>query len=283
MSLFKRVASSLAVTALLVGGILVGGRHPPSAPVTGSLAATVAGAALRADTIYVYQSDGQLNAKTDTALAFNWGGYADVSGGFNGPGETQFSAVSGTWRIPRVVCPTARTPGVGASDSIVADWVGLDGFNSDTVEQLGSMSQCFQGRAFYYVWWEMYPGGSKTISSLVRPGDLISARVYSNNQDWYKLSLVDASTPEASFTTVQPGFGDADSSAEWVVERPAYQIGITPMADYGSTTFTNMQATADGPYAVYAMYTIDATDSYLLATVGAEVHQSFTSRWMGYY
>lgn len=40
-------------------------------------------------------------------------------------------------------------------------WVGIDGYSSGSVEQLGTHSDCVgKGRASYYAWWEMYPASS---------------------------------------------------------------------------------------------------------------------------
>jgi hypothetical protein len=74
------------------------------------------------------------SAMTDS---YNWAGYADVSSTHG-----HFTKVSGDWTVPSVTCT--------AEDRITSDWVGLDGFSSSTVEQDGTVSQCFEGRALYY-------------------------------------------------------------------------------------------------------------------------------------
>jgi hypothetical protein len=218
--------------------------------------------------------------------AYNWGGYADVYA-WNSLGT--FARVSGTWTIPAVTCPTASTAGVGAQDLIVADWVGMDGFSSGTVEQLGSMSQCFEGVATYFVWWEMYPGGSSQVS-FAYPGDVIHASVVRRTSESYQLSLTDSTNPEVSFSTTQSCLVMdlcLNDSAEWIVERPAYQIGVTPEADYGTTTVTHMSATlrhSRYKFATYGIWTVDATDSYALAKVSPLVKgSSYTSTWLNSY
>ena len=217
--------------------------------------------------------------------AYNWGGYAE-SYAWNSPGT--FARVSGTWTIPAVTCPTAATAGIGAQDLIAADWVGLDGFSSGTVEQLGSMSQCFEGVATYLVWWEMYPGGSSQVS-FAHAGDVIHASVVRTTSESYRLSLTDRTNPEASFTTIQScQVMDLcqNDSAEWVVERPAYDIGITPLADYGTTSFTDLSVTVRHSrykFSTNSIWTVDATDSYLLAKVSPLVNKSFTSTWENSY
>ena len=46
-----------------------------------------------------------------------------------------------------------------AEDQITSNWVGLDGFGNSpaTVEQLGTISWCFQGTPTYFTWYEMFP------------------------------------------------------------------------------------------------------------------------------
>ena len=41
-----------------------------------------------------------------------------------------------------------------------AFWVGLDGYSSTSVEQLGTDSDCVSGKPSYYAWYEMYPNPS---------------------------------------------------------------------------------------------------------------------------
>ena len=239
---------------------------------------------------YLKHDERMLRAKSLPATpanvkSYNWGGYAE---GYGPSSLGTFTAVSGSWTIPHVTCPTAGTRGVGAENLIVADWVGLDGLSSSTVEQLGSMSQCYEGVASYLVWWEMYPSGSANVS-FAEAGDAIHASVTVNAAGNYVLALTDVQDPEASFKTTQPCIGQGicqDNSAEWVVERPAYQIGLIPEADYGKTTFTDASSTptnAKYRFTTYRIWTVDATDSYLLAGVSPLVAERFTSTWRNSY
>ena len=82
----------------------------------------------------------------------NWSGYADVEGG-----AKTVSSVSGQWVIPYVQCPVGP---YRYSDAFIAQWVGIDGATDGTVEQLGTATQCFEGVTYYYVWYEMFPGGT---------------------------------------------------------------------------------------------------------------------------
>ncbi len=84
--------------------------------------------------------------------SFNWSGYADTS-----TTAQEFTKVSGSWTAPSVSC--------NAEDQITSGWVGLDGFNTATVEQLGTLAQCFQGTATYATWYEMFPGSLTVVGT----------------------------------------------------------------------------------------------------------------------
>src|SRR5215472_3488086 len=62
----------------------------------------------------------------------NWSGYA-VTGA-----KGSVSDVTGSWIVPTMDCSTTPT---GYS----AMWVGIDGYSSNTVEQIGTESDCVNG------------------------------------------------------------------------------------------------------------------------------------------
>ncbi len=80
-----------------------------------------------------------------------------------------------------------------AEDQITSDWVGLDGFNSGTVEQLGTISWCFQGTPTYFTWYEMFPAGTIEVGTTLKPGDKIAASVTRTGTS-YALKLTDSTT-----------------------------------------------------------------------------------------
>jgi hypothetical protein len=157
----------------------------------------------------------------------NWSGYAvtGVAG--------SITDVQGTWRVPAVVC------GVGET-SYSADWVGIDGFTSKTVEQTGTDSDCSHGVATYYAWYEFYPKASKDIRSIVvHPGDIIGAQVsYTNGV--FKIALKDFSTAKA-YATTSTVSGASRSSAEFIVEAPEtcvlVKCSLASLSDFGTVGF----------------------------------------------
>src|SRR5438105_3519625 len=74
----------------------------------------------------------------------NWAGYA-VTGAAG-----SVSNVRGSWIVPAATCAAGET-------SYSSFWVGIDGFNSGSVEQTGTDSDCRNGVPTYYAWTEFYP------------------------------------------------------------------------------------------------------------------------------
>jgi hypothetical protein len=161
----------------------------------------------------------------------NWSGYAIKSG------LGAVTSVAGTWQVPSVT---------GTLNGHVATWVGIDGWSSPTVEQVGTEVEVIAGRATYYAWYEMYPSASITITSLtVKAGDTISAQV-SYAAGKYTLQLTNTSQKNASFTITQTAPSLQRSSAEWIVEAPSGGAGILPLANFGTQTFSGAKTTING-------------------------------------
>ena len=153
----------------------------------------------------------------------NWSGYADTS--------STFSTLAGSWTEPSVTCS-------GRGEQLAAFWVGIDGYSSSSVEQDGTLAECYQGSAYYYSWWEMYPTNSiQVVGSSVRPGDSISASVVRSGSS-YTLKVTDSTHSANSFTTTQSCSSCANSSAEWIAEAPSSSTGVLPLADFHSWTLS---------------------------------------------
>jgi len=178
-------------------------------------------------------------AASNASVSTNWSGYAVQSS--NG----SVSAVSGTWTVPKVT---------GSGTGYSAVWVGIDGYNSSSVEQIGT-EQDTDGTD--YVWYEMYPAGSVTISSVtIKAGDTITASVtYSGGV--YALSIKDVTTGK-SFS-INETASENRSSAEWIVEAPS-ENSVLPLANFGTVTFTNASATISGKTGSISTWTSTAID-----------------------
>jgi hypothetical protein len=221
-----------------------------------------------------------------SVASFNWSGYADVEGGTN-----LVSSVSGDWVIPSVQCLSGAYQ---YQDAFQAQWVGIDGFSNQTVEQLGTATQCFEGVEYYYVWYEMFPAGTveegtqACINNNVdcpQPGDRIAASVTATPGGNYTLSLIDYTHPAESFSVTASCNPSTclDSSAEWIVERPAFETPfgaqITPLGNFFQAGFSNGAVTSGGRTTdiegfqggtVYDLPMIDDTESYFLDCVGQQ-------------
>lgn len=214
-------AVALILASLFTSGIAFASPVP-----TGATAAS--GAAQHQVAIY---HGGPRIQSNGTASSTNWSGYAVT--GANGA----YNDVKGSWVEPSVKCGSRQT-------AYSSFWVGLDGYNSNSVEQLGTDSDCRRGSPKYYGWWEMYPNPSVTLSSSsypVSPGDTLTAEVsYSSGNYTLKMS----SSRGWSFSTTQSGSFN-NSSAEWIAEAPSscsFTCTVLPLANFGTMSFSNCTA-----------------------------------------
>ncbi|MBI3840948.1 MAG: hypothetical protein HY297_03210 [Thaumarchaeota archaeon] len=162
----------------------------------------------------------------------NWSGYAVTSTS----GSVTF--VKGSWVVPTVSC--------GGGTQYSSFWVGIDGYNSGTVEQTGTDSDCSSGSPRYYAWYEFYPRPSFIVNGLtVHPGDTIVAQVqYSGSK--FVTTITDVTTGQTSSTSARVNSAQR-SSAEWVAEAPSSSGGVLPLANFGTVSFGSAnQATISG-------------------------------------
>ena len=104
------------------------------------------------------------------------------------------TAVSGSWTVTGVT---------GNNNAYAAEWVGIDGYSSPTVEQVGTLQETFRSAPTYYAWYEMYPNSLVEITSLtISPGNTISASVTYNGNGSFALKMTDNTTGK-SFSTTQ--------------------------------------------------------------------------------
>jgi hypothetical protein len=156
----------------------------------------------------------------------NWSGYA-----VNGTAATH---VIGTWTQPAATCASRE-------NSWSSPWVGIDGNNSSTVEQIGTDTDCSNGTPFYYAWYEMYPKSLVMIPMTVTPGHSYTGEVTSNTSGTYVLKLTDNTSP-ASFQTTQTSKKARRTSVEWVMEGPSSGL----LTNFGTVGFSSASATIGG-------------------------------------
>jgi len=180
------------------------------------------------------------NAGTQTVSA-NWSGYVLQDSLLAG---LQFTSVTGTWTVPVANC-------TNAPNSSAAFWVGLGG-SSDTasgLEQTGTGSDCSNGTAKYYAWYEILPAASVQVPLKVNPGDQITTSVNVNGTT--VLVQIKNRTRKTTFTKALQVAAPDVSSAEWIAEAPSAcsaggRCTVLPLANFGTVTFTRAAAIASG-------------------------------------
>lgn len=181
-------------------------------------------------------------AKNATVDSQNWSGYAAVA-----KKNVALRYVQSTFTVPTVNCSAVQIGSGG--QTYAAEWVGLDGFNSQTVEQTGVDSFCNSttGPATNQAWYEMFPLDPVVLSG-VNPGDTIFVAVYYNSStNRYQLALRDETTG-SSMETSQPcpsGSACDRNSAEVIEEDPGGSAaGGINLADFGTVSFNTSLVTA---------------------------------------
>jgi hypothetical protein len=220
-------------------------------------------------------------------ISNNWSGYAATS-------PSKFRYVFSTFVQPSITCN-------GTTPEATSNWTGLDGFDDDTVEQDGTFSICGGPNGttpVYKAWYEMYPAASVVVFP-VKPGDVMASSVrYRDNR--FDLTISDL-TSGKTFTDVAHCRSCQRSSAEWIIERPAFcgngsctSALLAALADFGTTTMSNDIASAgatkhapissfdtwpiEGVYNLDGSLTPDARGFVSVDTTGplSPIPQSFT-------
>ena len=234
--------SMIAVMALICGGLLWG------APVGASTAAAAGfGGPM------VHPAGSGTSSPGLPTISLNWSGYAVTS-------NKQFNYVHSEFVQPAIVCP-------GVRNQWTSNWVGLDGFNTGTVEQDGTSAFCGGPNSttpIYEAWYEMFPAGSVNVFR-VHPGDVIDATA-SYSAGKFTLTISDLSIGKSTTHTGACGSCQR-ASAEWIVERPALcnntftKCFLTALADFRSSTMIGAVARVDGgsakPITGFTNYSID--------------------------
>ena len=152
---------------------------------------------------------------------------------------TAFRYVQATFFVPYLDCATT-------TNAFSSHWVGLDGLNSQTVEQLGVEAGCVGSSPQYYAWYEMYPGNQKSAVFFVKPGNSIVASVYYDSRTrMFVLALDDTTTGQHFIRTLKCAASScARSSAQAISEAPSDSSGKTlPLADYRAASFSGVTVT----------------------------------------
>jgi Peptidase A4 family len=189
----------------------------------------------------VVSPPGKLKGLTDVEST-NWAGYADTG--------SSFSKVTAKWTEPSATC-SSRT------EQLAAFWVGIDGYSSDSVEQDGTLIECYEGTAYQYTWWEMYPTNDiQVVGETLAAGDAITSTVTRTGTS-YTLTVTDATHSANSFTETESCSSCDNTSVEWIAEAPSSSSSIYPLADFGSWTASGASVTEGSTSGVVSSFTDD--------------------------
>jgi peptidase A4-like protein len=145
---------------------------------------------------------GMAGSASAVSVSGDWYGYA-VTG-------ATYTSTTADWTMPAMTCTTPN--------SYIAIWTGLDGYSSDSVEQIGAEAYCSGSTPEYFGWYELYPAAAVDFSKTLKPGDSLTAGVsYSSSK--FTLTLDDV-TQGWTETVTKALAGAARSSAETIVEVP---------------------------------------------------------------
>ena len=179
------------------------------------------------------QPGGQSGGQDTGVSSSNWAGYAATGA------AGSFTSVSASWTQPTSSC--------AGGSQYAAFWVGLDGYTSKTVEQIGTEADCTgpgPQTPQYYAWYEVFPGAAMNFTNPVSPGDTFTGTVTSQGNDEFRLVLEDIT--QGWTQTINATQTGADlSSAEAIAEAPSNISGgssVLPLTDFGSVNFTGVTA-----------------------------------------
>ena len=207
----------------LAGLVLVGGALAASAPATAASHPARPTIHLIRPAMHGTAPMAAFGRSANAAASQNWAGYAAHA--------KTYKQISASWVEPTAHCTGSRT--------FSSFWVGLDGYNSKSVEQTGTEVDCSGGHARYSAWYEMFPAPPVNFSNPVHPGDHFTGSATFTGSGHYTLVLKDI-TQGWSHTVHKTRTGAHHSSAEVIAEAPSTFGGaILPLTNFGTAHFSN--------------------------------------------
>ncbi len=168
----------------------------------------------------------------------NWAGYVIQSDISNA--QPVVAGVSGSWTVPEVSAST--------QDAFSAAWIGIGGEvePDETLIQTGTEHDSINGQSFYSAWYELLPNDSVTIDSInLSPEDKITAsiKLVDSEANSWSMEIADVTNGQRFQQTVN--YNCSRLSAEWIVERPTVDHSLSALANFGSVTFTDANASTN--------------------------------------
>jgi hypothetical protein len=132
---------------------------------------------------------------------------------------------------------------VTSEDRFSAVWIGIGGYGDTTLIQAGTEHDCVSGSAVYSAWYELLPRDLVDIATLqIHPGDRINASIMliDSTANTWSVYIQDTTTGQKFSKSLT--YNSSRLSAEWIVERPTVNEGVSPLANFGTILFTNSRA-----------------------------------------
>jgi Peptidase A4 family len=253
---FALVAGSLALT----GPVSASAAHQGAAHPAASHSFTPGGLFRQAPGTRATMVDGRR-----IVYSSNWSGYAVI-------GST-FTTATANWTQNAIDC----TSNDGSTD--MSPWVGIDGYNTSTVEQTGSSGDCNGATPDYYAWYEMYPRNVQIINKTVEPGDHFTATVTHTTGTDYTLKLEDIT--QGWTNSVTKSISAKDASAEAVMEMAANHLtkwtGTDPFTDF-TVDGQPIGSYTGSPYTIEQMEIEDGS-TVCDTTSALSGNENFTETW----
>ena len=190
----------------------------------------------------------ELAARAAAGSADSYSG--NWSGGliFNANTATDpFKSVYGEWTVPSVTPPSS-----GDGDWWSVAWIGVDGYNSSDVMQVGTGQHVKRSggkvTTEYFAWVEWYTYGWNTVSLTVNPGDFISANIANMGvqngvlQASGRITNVTTGQTTAVAVSAPPGTIFQGNVAEWIMERPGINGSLATLPRFGAVAFGDVIA-----------------------------------------
>jgi hypothetical protein len=173
------------------------------------------------------------------AATTNWSCYVARS-------TRAFSCVQGSWVQPTVSCPANGS-------ASIAIWIGLDGESGAsraTLEQIGTNTDCKNGRGLSFAWFEILPHDKfeQPLGLDIEPGDRIAASIALVGKSLHL--VIEDVTSGVVRDTLQKAPGARRLTAEWVVEAPTVgcpnDCQVALLASFSTINFRSARAILAG-------------------------------------
>jgi hypothetical protein len=179
----------------------------------------------------VHRDYGQRNTTYNSS---NWSGFVNLNNLTSYNTKTSFYYIISDLVIPQVTNPTC------SGWDYAAEWVGIDGWNSNDVLQAGIGTDAACGNAqTTYAWIEWYPYSESEIPLAVAPGDDMFIEVWdtSSTVGYAYVENISTGQVEEYKLTAPNGYKLVGNSAEWIVEAPGVNGSQATLADFGYDIF----------------------------------------------